>query len=102
MFNQLEEISLNVYQKHLYLARADLQASGIFDLDKALEEYPGSFTNMFMDHRKARDGSVKRIYETAVGLCAKPWSHQRARISNQLGYLLHRHPTGLSSSRVLR
>ena len=76
IFNQLEEVSLNVYQKHLLLARADLQASGLFDVDKALREYPGSFGSEFMDHEKAHNGSVKQIYEIAEGLCADPWGHQ--------------------------
>ena len=75
IFNQLEEASLNVYEKHLLLARSDLQASGLFDLDKALKEYPGSFGSTFMDHEKAHDGSGQRIYEAAVGLCKAPWGH---------------------------
>lgn len=75
IFNQLEEASLNVYQKHLLLARSDLQASGLFELDKALKEFPGSFGETFMDHEKAHDGSEKRIYEAAVGLCKGPWGH---------------------------
>ncbi len=76
VFNQLEEVSLNVYQKHLFLARSDLVASGLFDLDKALKEYPGSFTSWFMDHEKALDGSVPRIVEAARMLCANEWGHQ--------------------------
>ena len=66
---------LNVYEKHLLLARSDLQASGLFDLDKALKEYPGSFGSIFMDHEKLRDGSAQRIYESAVRLCKGPWEH---------------------------
>ncbi len=76
IFNQLEEVSLNVYQKHLFLARSDLSASGLFDLDKALKEYPGSFMSWFMDHEKALDGSVPRIVEGARMLCANDWGHQ--------------------------
>ena len=75
IFNQLEEASLNVYEKHLLLAQSDLQASGLFDLDKALKEYPGSFSSTFMDHRKAHEGSIKRIYEAAAALCKAPWGH---------------------------
>ena len=75
IFNQLEEASLNAYEKHLLLAQSDLQASGLFDLDKALKEYPGSFGSTFMDHEKAHDGSGQRIYEAAVGLCKALWGH---------------------------
>jgi len=73
IFNQLEEVSLNIYQKHLLLARSDLQASGLFDLDKALNEYPGQFIASFFDHEKGHDGSEKGIYEVAVDLCKGPW-----------------------------
>lgn len=75
IFNQLEEVSLNIYEKHLLLARSDLQASGLFDLDKALKELPGSFSSTFMDHEKALEGSAERIYEGAIGLCKSPWGH---------------------------
>ena len=75
IFNQMEEISVNAYEKHLFLARSDLSASGLFDLDKALKEYPGSFSSMFMDHEKAHGGSEKRLYELATVLCEKPWGH---------------------------
>ena len=79
IFNQLEEVNLNVYDKHYLLARSDLQASGLFDLDKALKEYPSSFTNCFIDHQKAHDGSAKsttRIYDAAARLCDGPWGLQ--------------------------
>jgi hypothetical protein len=76
IFNQMEEISLNVYQKHLLIARADLQASGLFDIDKALDEIPISFGSTFMDHEKAHNGSAAQIYEFAKGLCMRPWGHQ--------------------------
>ena len=76
IFNQMEEVSLNIYEKHLLLARSDLSASGLFDLDKALKEYPASFTSMFMDHEKAHGGSVQLIVEAAAALCEKPWGHQ--------------------------
>ena len=75
IFNQLEEASLNVYEKHLLLARSDLQASGLFELDKALKEFPGAFGETFMDHEKAHDGSVNAIYEAAVTVCKGPWGH---------------------------
>lgn len=75
IFNQLEEVSLNVYEKHLLLARSDLQASGLFDLDEALREFPGQFVDIFMDHEKALGGSAERLYEGAVGLCKSPWGH---------------------------
>ena len=73
VFNQLEEISLSIYEKHRLFARSDLMAPGLFDLDKALDEYPGSFGDMFMDHEKASRGSVQRIYEGAERLCSGPW-----------------------------
>ena len=73
VFNQLEEVNLNVYEKYYLIARSDLQASGLFDLDKALEEFPGTFGSKFMDHEKAHDGSEKGIYEVAVGSCKVPW-----------------------------
>lgn len=76
IFNQMEEVSLNIYEKHLFFARSDLSASGLFDLDKALDEYPGSFADMFMDHEKATNGSIRRISEAAAALCGKPWGHQ--------------------------
>ncbi len=73
VFNQLEEISLSIYEKHRLFARSDLMAPGLFDLDRALDEYPGSFADMFMDHDKASRGSVQRIYEVAEQLCSGPW-----------------------------
>jgi len=76
IFNQMDEIAVNIYEKHLFLARSDLSASGLFDLDKALKEYPPSFTSMFMDHEKAHGGSTQRLYEFATVLCEKPWEYQ--------------------------
>ena len=58
IFNQLEEASLNVYEKHLLLARSGLQASGLFELDKALKEYSGAFGETFTDHEKAHEGRL--------------------------------------------
>jgi hypothetical protein len=75
VFNQLEEVSLSIYEKHRLFARSDLMAPGLFDLDRALDEYPGSFGDMFMDHEKASRGSVQRIYESAEKLCSHPWGH---------------------------
>ena len=72
IFNQLEEVSLNAWQKHLYLARSDLQASGLFDLDKVLKEFKGTFGVKFMDHRST---DVKQIYELTARLCVKPWGY---------------------------
>ena len=76
IYNQMDEMRLAIYEKHLLIAISDVSASGLFDLDKALKEYPGSFTSMFVDHKKARDGSIQRIYEHATALCKKPWGHQ--------------------------
>lgn len=76
VFNQLEEVSVNIYEKYLLIAKSDLLASGLFDLDKALAEYPVTFANMFMDHEKARGGSIQNILDTATSLCANPWGHQ--------------------------
>lgn len=50
IWNQLDEIGQNVFQKHFLLARSDLQASGLYDLDKALSEFSGTFTMIYMDH----------------------------------------------------
>lgn len=75
IFNQLDDVQLHVYERHLFLARADLQASGLFDIDKALREYPGGFSSVSIDHEAARNGSVSRIYEDASRLCEKSWGH---------------------------
>ncbi len=76
VFNQLDEIAVNIYEKHLFLARSDLVATGLFNLDKALEEFPGSFTSMFMDHEKAHNGSTQQIAEFAKSLCERSWGHE--------------------------
>ncbi len=76
VFNQLDEVRLNVYERHLLIARAELQAGGLFDLDKALHDFPGSFVSVSVDHEAARDGSVASIYEHATRLCESPWGHQ--------------------------
>ena len=52
ILNEFDEMSLAIYEKHRLLAKSDLSASGLFDLDTALDEYPGSFTSMFMDQKK--------------------------------------------------
>lgn len=75
IFNQLDDVALHVYERHLFLARADLHASGQFDLDKALREYPGGFTSISFEHEAARDGSIPRILEDASRLCKEPWGH---------------------------
>ncbi len=72
IFNQLEEVALNVYEKHYLLSRSDLQARGLFDLDKVLKELPGTLGVKFMDHRST---GVKQIYELTARLCEKPWGH---------------------------
>lgn len=73
VFNQLDDVALHVYERHLFLARADLQASGLFDLDKALREFPEGFTSVSIEHEAARDGSVPRIFQAASRLCKEPW-----------------------------
>lgn len=73
IFNQFDEVRLHVYERHLFLARAELQASGLFDIDKALREYPGAFSSTSTDHKVARAGSIAKIYEHASLLCEKPW-----------------------------
>ena len=75
IFNQLDEVRLHVYERHLFLARADLQASGLFDLDKALREFPGGFTSTSLDHEASRGGSVPKIFEHASRLCERSWGH---------------------------
>ena len=69
LFNQLDDVRLHVTERHLLFARADLQVSGLFDLDKALREYPGSFVSIFSDHEAVRDGSIPMIYEHPTRLC---------------------------------
>ena len=49
IFNDLYDVALTIYEKHLFVARSDLSASGLFDLDKALKEYPGSFQSFSWD-----------------------------------------------------
>jgi hypothetical protein len=73
IFNQMEEVRLNIYQKHLLLARSDLVASGLFNLDQALQDFPVSFTSRFMNHREAKDGSVQRTNDVAKEICSNPW-----------------------------
>lgn len=73
VFNQLDDVRLHVYERHLFLARSDLQASGLFDLDKAIREFPGAFSSVAMEHEAARDGSVAAILEHASHLCSEPW-----------------------------
>ena len=73
LFNQLDDILLNVYKKHYYLARADLQVSGLYDLDKVIEEPPMGFTAEFEDHNLELWKSVDRIYEAAKIQCASQW-----------------------------
>jgi len=73
LFNQLDDILLNVYKKHYYLARADLQVSGLYELDKVVEEPPMGFTALFEDHNLKRWKSEDRIYEAAKIQCASQW-----------------------------
>jgi hypothetical protein len=76
IFNQMDEVALNIYEKHYFLTRADLQASGLFDLEEALMEYPASFTEVFLDHEKARNGSIDWIYKDASKICEKPYERR--------------------------
>lgn len=73
ILNQLDDVRLHVYERHLFLARADLQASGLFDLDKALLEIPMGFSSVSIEHRAAPDGSIAGILEGASRLCEEPW-----------------------------
>lgn len=75
VLNQLDDVQLHVYEHHLFLARADLQASGVFDLDKAIREFPGGFSSTSIDHEVARDGSVVKVFEAASKLCEESWGH---------------------------
>ncbi len=76
VLNQLDEVALNVYEKYYLLARSDLQASGLYDLDTALAESSGSFVVTFSDHSLESYGSVDNIYEAAKQWCASPWGYQ--------------------------
>ena len=75
ILNEFDEMSLAIYEKHRLLAKSDLSASGLFDLDTALDEYPASFMSMFMDQEKTRNGSIDAILKTATTLCKEPWGH---------------------------
>jgi len=75
IFNYMDDVTLTIYEKHLFVARSDLSISGLFDLDKALKEYPASFVYMFAGHKEIRDGSIQRIYEQATELCSGPRTH---------------------------
>ena len=74
IIDQLADVSLHVYERHLFLARADLQASGLFDLDKAIREFPPRISSWYTDHEVAYDGSVPRILTRATQLCSEPWT----------------------------
>ncbi len=72
IFNAMDDVKLAIYEKHWLVAKSDLSVNGLFDLDKAMRESSGGFTSLWMDHKSSRNGSVKRIYETAEKLCAGP------------------------------
>lgn len=74
LFNQLDDILLNVYKKHYYLVRADLQVSGLYNFDRVIEDPPIGFTAMFENHSLALWKSEDRIYEAAEAQCASQWS----------------------------
>ena len=76
VLNQLDEVALNVYEKYYLLARSDLQASGLYNLDTALAEGSGSFVVTFSKHSLESYGSVDRIHEAAKGWCADPWGYR--------------------------
>lgn len=75
IFNQLDDVKLNVYQRHLFLARADLQASGLFNLDTALSEYPGSFSSISFEHVVSDDDYAEKLLQAASRLCTEPSGH---------------------------
>ena len=76
IFNQMDEMALNIYEKHLYIARSELQASGLFDLDKAIREFPGSFGSVVTELKDTGPESVKRLYELAESICSNPSRYQ--------------------------
>ena len=72
LFSHMDDVELAIYEKHLIVAKSDLSASGLFDLDKALREYPVSFISIYNDHKAVRHGSIERIYKNAEALCKGP------------------------------
>ena len=73
LLNQFEDVPLTIYKKHYFLALEDLQTSGLYDLEKVIEDPPMGFTVLFEDHTLEHWGSVDRIYEAAKVLCASEW-----------------------------
>lgn len=72
VLDQLDEMALTIYEKHYFIAKSDLSASGLFDLDKALKEYPGVYSLSLLDHEKFHGGSIQQAHEHAADLCRKP------------------------------
>lgn len=72
MFNLVEDMRDVVLQKHYLLVRADLQASGLFDLDAVLNDPPFTFVRSLQGNSQEVWGSIERITEQAEGQCAQP------------------------------
>lgn len=73
IINQFDDVRMHVYERHLFLARADLQASGLFDLEKAIREFPPRITFSSIEYEAYYDGSVPKILAHATQLCSEPW-----------------------------
>ena len=75
LFNQRDEISFNTYEKYLMIAKSDLSVSGLFDIEKALKEFPVAFVVHSLDYEAIVDATKQQIYEAAAEFCEKPREH---------------------------
>lgn len=69
VFDAFDDLNDGIYAKHLALAKIDFADDDTFDLEAALQGYPGSFSVTVV----ATSGAIDQVYAAAQRFCTEPF-----------------------------
>ena len=79
VFDAFDDVRNAIYDKYLAIAKAEVAAYAVFDIDRALDNIPESFGSYWLNHEKAYGGSDALANEVAAEMCAKFDSVEQAK-----------------------
>ena len=70
VFDALDDVRKAIYDKYLAIAKAEVAAYAVFDIDAALDEIWVNVDSYRMTHEEKFGGSEDRANEAAASMCA--------------------------------
>lgn len=69
IFDALDDLRHALKHKYYAIAKSELVVRHSFDLDKALDEMPIGFTEIWMHHELSYDGDIQAAEQVATSIC---------------------------------